>query len=366
MEAAPPPQACPVCGLEVPGDINRHLDECLNREVITQVQQEEERSVVVRGEEQEELLSPVISRKRSKRKAVLSSSSEEDSPVVQARKRHRVLASQGGARPLASQGEAREVSPAAAREPFREVDITDRSNTSDASDTPVEVVKKKAKSRSEFIEVEAEVSGPEMSGDEDEAGGDEYDQSFVDDQSQAGSEAMANPYLRSPVVAQRPLRPITADIFSQAVVAGEEDSYLEDSFCVASSQVDYSQDDTLDILDRRAERPPPPARARKRILVRPQEDTLRPQEDTQQPQSVSLLAPEARARPPAPDPTFLQPNLEDSLLQAERLSLVVSSGEVNRAAEVISLLKHRHGLFVVTRKCEEVQYVAGPQLAVCR
>ena len=352
-----------MCGLEVPGDINRHLDECLNREAITQVQQEEERSVVVRGEEREELLSPVISRKRSKRKAVLSSSSEEDSPVVQARKRHRVLASQGEARVLTSQGGAREVSPAAAREPLREVDITDRSNTSDASDTPVKVLKNKAKTRSEFIEVEAEVSGPEMSGDEDEAGGDEYDQSFVDDQSQAGAEAMANPYLHSPVMAQRPLRPVTADIFSQAVVAGEEDSYLEDSFCVASSQVEYRQDDTLDILERRAERPPPPARARKRILVRPQEDTL---QLTQQPQSVSLLAPEPRARPPAPDPTFLQPNLEDSLLQAERLSVVVSSGEVNRAAEVISLLKHRHGLCVVTRKCEEVQYVAGPQLAVCR
>jgi hypothetical protein len=77
------------------------------------------------------------------------------------------------------------------------------------------------------------------------------------------------------------------DIFSQAVAP--EDSYLEDSFCVAGSQVEYRPDDTLEMLERRAERPPPPARARKRILVRPQEDTL---QLTQQPQSVSLLAPE--------------------------------------------------------------------------
>jgi hypothetical protein len=208
------------------------------------------------------------------------------------------------------------------------------------------VKRKITKKRNAFVEIEAEVSGPEGSEDECDESQAGYDESFVDDASQGGAagQAMYLRSLRSPSGAApaRRLPPITADIFSQAP-AGQEDSYLEDSFCVAGSQEEEEGgEDTLDLLERRAERPPAP---RRRIAVRPLEDSV-------------------MVRPSLPQ--LLRPAPGEAGEEG-RPSVVVSSAEVTRAAEVISLLKHQHGLVVVTRtKCEEVQYVVGIDSAVLR
>merc|ERR1712156_225155 len=85
--------------------------------------------------------------------------------------------------------------------------------------------------------------------------------------------------VRSPE--QRPARklaPITDDIFSQPVPARElEEDYEEDSFVVGSQDgmEETGMDDTLDILERRAALPPPRGPPpRRRIAVRPNEDTV--------------------------------------------------------------------------------------------
>ena len=104
----------------------------------------------------------------------------------------------------------------------------------------------------------------------------------------------------------RKLAPITDDIFSQPVPVRElEEDYEEDSFVVGSQDgmEETGMDDTLDILERRAALPPPRGPPpRRRIAVRPNEDTvqllsqIQPEvqfaqtTDEEEEESMSLLA----------------------------------------------------------------------------
>ena len=90
--------------------------------------------------------------------------------------------------------------------------------------------KRRRKKRSAFIEDEAALSGEDDSGDdegeEDGAHLDAFEASFVDDATQRGNddEAMYLKSIKSPTATRgrgglqqqrRPLRPVTADLFSQ-------------------------------------------------------------------------------------------------------------------------------------------------------
>ena len=105
----------------------------------------------------------------------------------------------------------------------------------ESCDSPLLVVqkrrRKKQKKKSAFIDDEAALSEDDndVSGDESEDGDhmDALEASFVDDATQKGNETMYLKSLRSPAAAarghaglqqRRPLRPITADLFSQVKV----------------------------------------------------------------------------------------------------------------------------------------------------
>ena len=92
--------------------------------------------------------------------------------------------------------------------------------------------RKKQKKKSAFIDDEAALSEDDndVSGDESEDGDhmDALEASFVDDATQKGNETMYLKSLKSPAAAangrhgglqqRRPLRPVTADLFSQVRV----------------------------------------------------------------------------------------------------------------------------------------------------
>jgi ERCC4-type nuclease len=115
-----------------------------------------------------------------------------------------------------------------------------------------------------FLDLEAEMSSDgdvNVSSDED-SGEDAFEASFVDDASQrvdADQRAMYLRSIKSPSQSgrgrpQRRLRPVTADIFSQAVdVDAEQDTYMDDddSFCVRDDvEIEYdSRFDTLDLAE---------------------------------------------------------------------------------------------------------------------
>ena len=386
---------CPVCNKSVQGDLdffNRHLDECLTKNVLDEISQSEGRQEKAKDLEP---LSPVLSGARKKRRLQVVSSDSDDSLVVHVGRKRTMVSSSPELQesPLVSGRQKRtreqlvhsseDESPIVVSRQKKARGLVSQPNTSFSSEgeeeSPVKPIKKKVSKRNEFFEVEAEESG-EGSGDEEEGSqADKYDESFVDDDASQGGEGQTQ-YLRSvrsPLASRLPartMRPITEDMFSQ--VPEQEDSYLEDSFCVGSQVEDRQQEDTLDILERRAEMPPPAARSRRRIMVRPQEDTVMEQQQEEE-ESQSLLAFDlgspileeeaAQPLPPSPNPTsqtFLQPQLQAT--QEARSSLVVSSGEVTRAMEVVSLLKHKHRLTVVTRRCEEAHWIVGRQCAVIR
>jgi len=119
--------------------------------------------------------------------------------------------------------------------------------------------------RCALLEVEAEVSGEEGSGDEVEEA---EEQSFVDEP-QGGGRAMYLRSLRStPPRPARPLPPLTAEVFSQEPLL--DDSYREDSFCVSDGEeVEEEGEDNLDILERRADHL---SFGKGRIAVRPSEE----------------------------------------------------------------------------------------------
>ncbi|CAH0552092.1 unnamed protein product [Brassicogethes aeneus] len=120
---------------------------------------------------------------------------------------------------------------------------------------------KKKKKKSGFLLTQAELSDDEdiiVSDDEDDSDNDVYDKSFVDSQEIISNTQMHANYLqsiRSPVrpgqfkIPQRPKQNIS-NVFSQFVDM-ENDTYLHDSFCVNTEDVDCPQHDLseLEILE---------------------------------------------------------------------------------------------------------------------
>ena len=66
------------------------------------------------------------------------------------------------------------------------------------------------------------------------------------------------------------------------------------------------------------------------------------------------------------DRMFLQPDLSTSLAEADKLSIIISSTEVNKVPEVISSLKHLHHLAVSVRQCEVAGFLVSLNMAVHR
>ena len=380
-------QECPICGKSVEArEINQHVDDCLSVKAIQEISQQAEQpfsnpsshpDVGVHCEANKstilgpkEAVSSVIGKR--KRSRMVSSSSEEVSPrllrrsevdtsatspvVAVARKKKVIL--------LSSDDES----------PAKKCPRIEQSNTlkdisnhvEDKSLLAMRWKEKKQRKKNQFLDLEAELSGPDISGDEGEEGEDVYEQSFVnDDTSPMRDKASTAMYLRSVrSPEQRPARklaPITDDIFSQAVPARElEEDYEEDSFVVGSQDgmEETGMDDTLDILERRAALPPPRGPPpRRRIAVRPNEDTVQllsqiqpevqfAQTTDEEEESMSLLAaaredqgcdfvaPQSRrakedvALTETSKAPFLQPLHDKAVLS--QVSMVVHSGEVGR------------------------------------
>jgi len=282
----------------------------------------------------------------------------------------------------------------------------------DSSDCLTVIKEKKRKSKKGFaakgfIEVEAEVSGDSGGSDDEELSQERYDESFVDDASQATDAAVYLRSVRSPEFRrpqQRFLPPITEDIFSQAVGRDSEDSYMEDSFCVGS-QVEWDTEmDTLDMLDRRAESGRGGTQAkrkrsgsqennatgkrRKRIIAPASDDETIIQIPDDSPDkladdemagvnmddfnssfpnmSQSLLTVEEDFTAPRDERILLQPDLSTSMAEVEKFSIIISSTEVNKVPEIISSLKHIHHLNVSVRPCEVAGFILSQNLAVHR
>ena len=267
---------CPVCDKLVTGDINSHIDICLNMNYISQ------EAGVGAGD-----LSDPGDQAAA---AAAGADRPDDSPVLGHRKRKlNVLASQS----VSQAGNSLNISDNLAKENLSHDKI---------STTRQKEPKKYKKRFNQFLDDEAELSGGSDSLDEEvEQSQVGYDKSFVDDQTQATDDRAL--YLRlgrgSPVARrERPLPPITDSIFSQAVDDFEED-YAKDSFCVGDSFVEYNSDqDTLDLAAvRRPGRAKPSRAKRRRILVAPEpDDTVlqpsqaRPSSPEQEEESQSLLA----------------------------------------------------------------------------
>ena len=351
-------QNCPICEVGVEEkDMNNHVDECLSVKAIQDISDAEQpsgtpglqnnmNSAYDVDTDVEEATSLVLMGNR-KRKRLTSSSSDDVSPSLLARqdtsqfssKRKRVMLTGSDDDSPTKKHDA---------QPGLGNTLRDISNHMDDNSVMINRKVKKRPRINQFLDLEAELSGPEGSGDEDEAE-EGYEQSFVNDNNSLAcgnaSTAMYLRSIRSPEERpKRKLAPITDDLFSQPVQTEElVEDYEEDSFVVGSQEgaEDTRMDDTLDILERRAELPPSPtipSRRRKRIAFRPNEDTL--QQSQMQPEapfsevvneegeSMSLLA-------AAMDEDFVEPRVR--MLQPEvdkevknQVSMVVNSGEVGR------------------------------------
>ena len=352
-------QNCPICEVSVEEkDMNNHVDECLSVKAIQDISDAEQpsgtpglqnnmNSAYDVDTDVEEATSLVLMGNR-KRKRLTSSSSDDVSPSLLARqdtsqfssKRKRVMLTGSDDDSPTKKHDA---------QPGLGNTLRDISNHRD--DNSVMMINRKVKKRpriNQFLDLEAELSGPEGSGDEDEAE-EGYEQSFVNDNNSLAcgnaSTAMYLRSIRSPEERpKRKLAPITDDLFSQPVQTEElVEDYEEDSFVVGSQEgaEDTRMDDTLDILERRAELPPSPtipSRRRKRIAFRPNEDTL--QQSQMQPkapfsevvnkegESMSLLAAAMDEDFVEPRVTMLQPEVDKE--EKNQVSMVVNSGEVGR------------------------------------
>jgi len=408
-------QDCPICGKSVTErEMNKHVDDCLSVKAIEEISQAEQpgfqddpnpaydldtdvddspaRGSLLRNGVKEEALSPVLVSKR-KRSRMASSSSEDasisllarpqihskTSPIMVQKRKRVVLSSSDDDSPLKKQTHTGQVNT-----------LRDISNhMEDSSPMMVKKGAKKKPRRNQFLDLEAELSGPDGSADEVDEAEEAYEQSFVnDDTSPMCGKASTAMYLRSVRSPEerpkRRLAPITDDLFSQPVRAEElVEDYEEDSFVVGSQEVaeETRMDDTLDMLERRAELPPPPpprhpAVMRKRIAFRPNEDTIHQSQMQPEAQnnveveeeSMSLLAGAMEEQ----EEEFVRP-IKVRMLQPEvdkeagnQLSMVVNSGEVGRNGEVISQLRHTHKLTVLATRCEEATFLVGSQLAVIR
>ena len=390
---------CPSCNVQLPPaeDINDHLDLCLNAEVIHELTGLGSPAAVSPPS------SPLVRRGRAQ-VAALPSQTCRASPDTAADQpeysedesiRRRVKKTNNASNASSSEDEP-------IRSRVKKTNIA--SNVSSSDDEPIRSrVKKKGLGR-QFIDTQVELSGESGSEDEAVASQDGYDQSFVDDATQDDDAAIYLRSVRSPVFRKpesRALPPITDDIFSQQV-DNSDDYYEEDSFCVGDSMVENdSHYDTLDILEQRAEmnkyskdkqhKLQPSALQtkgkRKRIIVHSSDedtfsadkskehspivseikrkrvlDSVLTSDDETVNTSTRLERSEDGGRNDVSDVDFLS----ESTIESKKLTVIVSNSEVNKSQEVISSLRHLHGLRVMMDRLDLVTFVTGRDSAVVR
>ena len=336
-----------------------------------------------------------------------SISSDDDSRIIMRRtKKMNVLASQS----------------CEERSPY-DKDTTTK-NRSISSDDELRLVMKKKKKPikrrgNQFIESEAEISGDD-SGDENDESQDHYDESFVDDCTQATDHgvylrSVKSPEFRKPM--SRVLPPITDDIFSQQV-EDSDDYYEEDSFCVGDSLVENETHyDTLDLLEQEAENARQNRRPlanvyfnkrervqgkRKRIIthssdeetiVKKSNSNVEVEKCKKRKRIMTISSDEESImnmteKPDfSPDRSFKSPEksksdkintnlgnnsdnsfsfLSESTIESQKLAVVISGSEVNKSQDLISCLRHEKGLNVLVRRMDLVSLVVGRESAVIR
>ena len=370
---------CPICGMTVTGDVNAHIDLCLNDVAIQKMTQAGE--ITLPGQE--------LSRSNidmSHPGVPTDKSSPETSPLIRrTKKRPNVLASQTCN--------------------IESVCDAGGDTSSSLDESREKVVRKQRKNTRgrQFIESEAELSGDNDSGDEAEDSQDHYDQSFVDDLTQATDHAVylrsldKSPEFRRP----RALPPVTEDIFSQAVNEADSDNYYEeDSFCVGDSLVENDNlHDTLDILEQRAEMA---RRGKKTLLSNLQQyQQARAESNGKRKRVIEQIAHSSddetivrEAPEPEPEkqvkrkrivssitssdeeiPSQIEIRadnisgadfLSESMLESQKLTILVNTSEVNRAQDLISTLKHIHQLRIIVKKFDFVTFVTGLDSAIVR
>ena len=369
---------CPSCNVQLPPaeDINDHLDLCLNADVIHELTGHGSLPAVSPPS------SPLVGRGRTQA-AALPSQTCRGSPDTAADQ------------PESSDDESIR---------RRVKKKNNANNVSSSDDEPIRSrVKKKKGLGRQFIDTQVELSGESGSEDEAVASQDGYDQSFVDDATQDDDAAVYLRSVRSPVFRKpesRALPPITDDIFSQQV-DNSDDYYEEDSFCVGDSMVENdSHYDTLDILEQRAEMKKyrrseqhnkeenshQSKGKRKRIIVHSSdEDTFSADKSKDSPivseikrkrvldsvltsddetvnTSKRLERSEDGGHNDVSDVDFLS----ESTIESKKLTVIVSNSEVNKSQEVISSLRHLHGLRVMMDRLDLVTFVTGRDSAVVR
>ena len=360
--------ACVICSKIIKGDLqmyNEHLDQCLSEGIIKKMTQADHSSdTSSRTEAVSPPTSPIVPRSRPSKRAL-------------------VIASQS---------------------------VMEKSNISNTSresrfEKPRNKLKKKTGGGRMFLDDEADMSGDDHSEDEAEESQDHYDESFVDNATQDVDHGVylrsvkTTPEFRKP--SARALRPITDDIFSQQVRHDtSDDQYQEDSFCMADSVVeDDTHQDTLDILERKAEEirfggrrftaDNNEQRKRKRIIIHSSDDesitetgrNVEPEKEKKRKRIQTIVSSdedESSVRVIS-DKTSDQPNMSetrtnitintsymsDSVLEAEKMLVIMNNAEVNRLNELISCLRHLLGLkVIVSEKCRLVTFVTGRNSAV--
>ena len=273
---------------------------------------------------------------------------------------------------------------------------------------------KMKKPRNKFIDDEAELSGEASEDDESNENLDTYDQSFLDDdQDQAipnlDEKAIYLRSIKSPEMNYRKLKPLKhmekEDIYSQEVTDSMMlDDYQEDSFCVEDDdEIEYEDSpDELDFVPEfnndtdKVRRPAKTskdvmgAKKRKRILMSSSDEeeikiatpkaskvTVTPSLSTpknvsksttdsimsfqESPGSVSISAKDKSVTPKLQKPKVI-PGVPEC-----GVTIVANPVEVHKSHDLISSLKHTHGLTVCVQKgFDSAGYLLSTRLAVSR
>jgi len=375
---------CPICDRSIVGDndkFNDHVDMCLNAEAIKELTQNEALESDITGGNRDLQQGESTGSSSHSGSPVLKSPDTSTSPVVRRVRKLNKFA-------LASQAT------------FIAPGDNDTTDDGDGDISALKVKRKKITGR-HFIDSEAELSGND-SGDDEEGSQEHYDESFVDDATQATDHGV---YLRSiqsqefRKPAPRVLAPITDDIFSQQVES--DDDYAEDSFCVGDSMVEQdSHYDTLDLLEEQANFVQNPGVSkqkvnqqtskRKRIVtcMSSDDETFSRKNDSplvkEKRKRISVISSDedimstSNATSPVNSRSTFQNRssntsrvnssvyLSDSMLEAQKSTIIVNSSDVSRCQELISCLRHVKGLRVLVNKVENVSIVTGVDSAVIR
>lgn len=280
-----------------------------------------------------------------------------------------------------------------------------------------------------FFDKEAVLSEEDSDEGDDEEGSDldAYEESFMDDQSQQVSIDQTAMYIRSvksPILKnlqkQQRLRPITADIYSQAVLQDDpDDTYGEDSFCVGNDEIEYdTRQDTLDMCKgvkmKKTVSTDPKSRSgddnnsvppkRRRIMERPamssSEDdasisenlpkslpatpvvgyTTKEMRLIKQRELKALFQQKMRDRGKSSssssstvasisitNPThIIRPDLNTSMEEVSKYSILVNTADIHKIPDLISQLKHTYHLAVHIRSFTGAGFLVSPRLAIER